>query len=146
MKIYYVKTDSYNEVVITDGETAKVYTCAPNGTFEGIDLYAENASFLLKAYFRKEMDDLEVYENMWCENGEMAYRDVADLLEGADLVYSDEGKRERYLTRDRKTGLLISAFDTVTDAMLAIERYEQLDREDGIYHSNMYEIYDTGAN
>ena len=53
MKIYFEKTDGSNMVIITDGETAKVFDAAPSGIYEGIDLYASDAAELLKNLFKK---------------------------------------------------------------------------------------------
>ena len=44
MKVYFAKTDGGNQVIMTDGETAKIFDAAPTGVFEGIDLYAEDAA------------------------------------------------------------------------------------------------------
>ena len=51
MKIYFEKTNGNNLVIITDGETAKVFDAAPSGIYEGIDLYADDAVELLKNHF-----------------------------------------------------------------------------------------------
>lgn len=51
IKIYFEKTNGNNIVIITDGETAKVFDAAPSGIYEGIDLYADDAAELLKKTF-----------------------------------------------------------------------------------------------
>lgn len=44
----------------------------------------------------------------------------------------------KYYTADREAGNRIECFDTKEEAMEAIERYEQEDREEGIYTQNFY--------
>lgn len=47
MKIYFEETNGNNLVIITDGETAKVFDAAPSGIYEGVDLYADDAVELI---------------------------------------------------------------------------------------------------
>lgn len=70
MKIYFEKTNGGNQVIFTDGETAKIYDAAKSGIFEGIDLYAEDAEDQLREYFSKkdESGDLNGYNEMYSEN------------------------------------------------------------------------------
>lgn len=83
MKIYFEKTNGNNLVIITDGQTAKIFDGAPTGTFEGIDIYAENAETELKRLFAEE--EPNEYEEIYSEN-EVAYEDIAEELETAELV------------------------------------------------------------
>lgn len=48
----------------------------------------------------------------------------------------------KYYTADRETGTIIDAFDTVEDALSAIEQYESSDKKDGTYEDNFYDIVD----
>lgn len=53
MKVYFEKTDGNNNVIITDGETAKIFDGAPKGIYEDVDLYAGDAAERLKAKFEE---------------------------------------------------------------------------------------------
>ena len=44
MKIYFEETNGSNLVIITDGETAKIFGAAPSGIYEGVDLYDQDAA------------------------------------------------------------------------------------------------------
>ena len=46
----------------------------------------------------------------------------------------------KYYTADREAGNRIDCFSTKEEAMKAIERYEQEDRDDGIYVENFYDV------
>ncbi len=48
----------------------------------------------------------------------------------------------RYYTAVRETGDFIDWFDTLDLAIKEIEEYERMDREDGYYIENFYEIED----
>lgn len=53
MKIYFEKTNGNNLVIITDGETAKIFDVAPSGIYEGVDLYTEDAADQLRRNSRR---------------------------------------------------------------------------------------------
>lgn len=84
MKAYFEKTNGNNLVIITDGKTAKIFDGAPDGIFEGIDLYTENTVEELKKFFTKE--GLNEYDEIHCEN-EVNFEDIAEELETAEQVF-----------------------------------------------------------
>ena len=93
MKVYFEKTDSDNNVIITNGGTAKVFNGAPDGTYEGVDLYADNAVELLSQRF-KELDEngeLQNFDNIYSSN-EIPFEDIKEELEvyAAKLVFEKE--------------------------------------------------------
>lgn len=46
----------------------------------------------------------------------------------------------RYVIQDREAGNVIDEFNTLTEAKAELERYEEQDKQDGIYTPNFYEI------
>lgn len=46
----------------------------------------------------------------------------------------------RVYTACRETGTLIDEFNTVEEALEEIKRYEIIDKKDGIYESNFYDV------
>ena len=95
MKVYFLETNSGNNVVITDGETAKVYDAAPTGIFEGVDLYANDAADRIKDHFEKlyASGELNGYNDMYSEN-EVDFEDIEEELEDATLVFSTDCVKE----------------------------------------------------
>ncbi len=91
MKVYFLETNSGNNVVITDGETAKVYDAAPSGIFEGIDLYSDDATEQIKNHFEKiyASGELNEYNEIYSEN-EVDFEDIEEELEDATLVFSSD--------------------------------------------------------
>lgn len=55
-----------------------------------------------------------------------------------------EMKEMKYYTADREAGNRIECFDTKEEAMKAIKRYEQEDRDEGIYVENFYDVEEEG--
>ena len=47
-----------------------------------------------------------------------------------------------YWTADKETGTFIDAFDTIEEALEAIEKYEEEDRENGDYTEDFYDVVD----
>ena len=90
MKIYFEKTNGNNFVIITDGETAKVFDAAPSGIYEGIDLYADDAAELLKNHFQKlERDgELNDFDDIYSPD-EIPVEDLQDELDVAELVFEN---------------------------------------------------------
>lgn len=90
MKIYFEKTNGGNQVIMTDGETAKIFDASPSGVYEGIDLYAEDAEKKLKKHFSdlEECGDLNVFDEIYSDN-ETNFEDVIGELENAILVFSN---------------------------------------------------------
>lgn len=93
MKVYFEKTDGDNNVIITNGGgAAKVYNGAPDGTYEGVDLYADNAADLLAQRF-KELDksgELQDFDDIYSPN-EISFEDVKEELEAyAELIFENE--------------------------------------------------------
>lgn len=70
MKIYFEKTNGGNNVIITDGSTAKVFDGAPSGIFEDVDIYAEDAAAQLRARFQALAADgnLNDYSDIYSSN------------------------------------------------------------------------------
>ena len=88
MKIYFEATNGNNLVIITDGETAKIFDAAPSGIYEGVDLYADDAADRLRARFQEleEAGELNDFNDMYSPD-EMPMEDLAEELEGAELVF-----------------------------------------------------------
>lgn len=88
MKIYFEKTNGNNLVIITDGETAKIFDAAPTGIYEGVDLYAEDAADRLRDRFQEldEAGELNKYSDIYSPD-EMPVEELAEELEGAELVF-----------------------------------------------------------
>lgn len=84
MKAYFEKTNGNNIVIITDGDMAKIFNGAPDGKFEGVDLYAEDTVKKIKALFESaEMPD---FSEMYSEN-EVDFSEIEEELEGSELIY-----------------------------------------------------------
>ena len=89
MKIYLLRTNAYNAVVITDGKTAKIFDGAPTGYFAGVDLYTPDA----EAKLRKRYADAE--RNGTIENDyysiysdyEVPASEIAAELEDLEPIY-----------------------------------------------------------
>ena len=88
MKIYFEKTNGNNLVIITDGETAKIFNAAPSGIYEGVDLYDQDASEQLRERFREleEAGELNEFDDIYSPD-EMPVEELAEELEGAELVF-----------------------------------------------------------
>mgnify|MGYP004461717603 CR=1 FL=1 len=85
MKAYFEKTNGNNVVIVTDGDTAKVFDGAPDGTFEGVDLYADNTEELLKNFEWSELDYNEMYSG-----NELYYEDIEEELKDATLIFESK--------------------------------------------------------
>lgn len=90
MKVFLVKTDSYNDLVFAEGREAIIKGCEPSGMFEGIDLYAENAVSRLKAYFEalSETRELNDFSQMPGERQEIGH-DLYEQLAGSEMIFSE---------------------------------------------------------
>lgn len=90
MKIYFEKTNGNNLVIITDGETAKIFDAAPSGIYEGVDLYAEEAADQLREKFAAldNAGELNEFNGIYSPD-EMLMEDLAEELEGAELVFEN---------------------------------------------------------
>lgn len=90
MKVYFLKTNVNNLVVITNGETAKIYDAAPTGIYEGVDLYTENAAYMLAAAFQRleERGELNGFYEIGSSN-EVSFRDIENELENAEIVFEN---------------------------------------------------------
>ena len=91
MKIYFKKTNGNNLVVITDGETVKIFDAAPSGIYEGVDLYAEDAADRLRDRFQalEEAGELNDFNDIYSPD-EMPVEELAEELEMADLIYETQ--------------------------------------------------------
>lgn len=90
MKIYFEKTNGNNLVIITDGETAKIFDAAPSGIYEGVDLYAEDAAEQLREKFAEldEAGELNSFDDMGGEEIKISH-DLFEELTDAEMVFSD---------------------------------------------------------
>ena len=90
MKAYFLESNGCNFVIITNGIGAKVYNGAPDGRYDGIDIYAENAAEELRKSFSEleEAGELSSYWELYSDN-EVEYPDIEPELENAELVYDD---------------------------------------------------------
>lgn len=95
MKIYFEKTNGNNLVIITDGETAKIFDAAPSGIYEGVDLYTEDAADQLRARFQglEEAGELNDFNDIYSPN-EMPVEELAEELEVAELVFEKEWEKK----------------------------------------------------
>lgn len=50
---------------------------------------------------------------------------------------------KKFIIRDRETGTCIEEVETLDDAKKLLKKYEEEDKQDGIYEENFYEIYDA---
>lgn len=48
----------------------------------------------------------------------------------------------RYVIRDSEAGNEIEDFDTLDEAKITLDEYERIDKEEGTYTEDFYEIYD----
>ena len=92
MKVYFEKTNGNNLVIITDGETAKVFDAAPSSIYDGVDLYAEDAAEQLKKRFQEleEIGELNDFNDIYSSD-EMPFDDIEKELEEleAELVFEN---------------------------------------------------------
>ena len=111
MKIYFEKTNGNNLVVITDGETAKIFDAAPSGVYEGVDLYDQNAADQLREKFRAlaESGELNGFNDIYSPD-EMPLEDLAEELEAAELVFEkkEEGKAMKKIDDAIENGMMSS--------------------------------------
>lgn len=94
MQVYFVKTDAYNAVAITNGETVKVFYAVPDGIFEGVDLYGDDAEKNLRETFTHLSDEGELndFDEMSCDSrDEFSFQDFQDW-ENASLVFDDQSR------------------------------------------------------
>lgn len=91
MKIYFEKTNGNNLVIITDGETAKIFDAAPSGIYEGVDLCAEDAADRLRDKFQalEASGELNDFNDIYSPD-EMPAEELAEELEMAELVYETQ--------------------------------------------------------
>lgn len=91
MKVYFEKTNGGNRVIMTDGETAKIFDAAPTGVFEGIDLYADDADEQLKKHFEEAENagELNGYSEIYSSNEIDFDEALADELEEAILIFEN---------------------------------------------------------
>ena len=88
-KVYFLKTNDYNNVVITDGITAKIYGGEPTGIYNGVDLYAEDATEKLQAVFKaqEEAGELQTFEELYSSE-EVTAEEIAEQLEDLKPIYT----------------------------------------------------------
>lgn len=51
-----------------------------------------------------------------------------------------EYKVKKYVVRDREAGNVIERFETFVEALEALKEYERIDKEEGTYTADFYEI------
>ena len=90
MKIYFEKTNGNNLVIITDGETAKIFDAAPSGIYEGVDMYAEDAADQLREKLAAldNVGELNGFNDIYSPD-EIPLEDLAEELEEAELVFEN---------------------------------------------------------
>ena len=100
MRVYFEENNAGNIVVITDGKTAKVFDGASDGTYEGIDLYSEDAVEQLRARFAEllESGELNDYADIYSPN-EINPEEMESLMAEleeleAELVFDTEAENE----------------------------------------------------
>ena len=136
MKIYFEKTNGNNLVIITDGETVKIFDAAPSGIYEGVDLYAEDAADQLREKFRalEESGELNDFNDIYSPD-EIPVEELAEELEGAELVFEKkEGKAMKKIDKaiERKmmeTGAMGTEAVTVKINLTGEEKEEFLNCE-----------------
>lgn len=143
MKIYFEKTNGNNLVIITDGETAKIFDAAPSGIYEGVDLYAEDAADQLREKFRglEESGELNDFNEIYSPD-EMPLEDLTEELEKAVLVFDSEEVPVEYQSGQSRSG------ESIVDYMRAeadgVELYAEAepveDDEIGTYDELRAEI------
>lgn len=95
MKVYFLETDDYNAVAITDGHSVKLFSGEPDGIFEGVDLYGPSSKQELSKLFGKagQMGNLNSFEEMFSPE-EMPFAELEDeLAEFGTLVFQEENKQ-----------------------------------------------------
>ena len=73
-QVYFLKTSDYNEIVFTDGLTAKFYGSGNSGFFEGVDLCESNAVEKVKAALEnlQKSGELEKFDNLYSSDTQPA--------------------------------------------------------------------------
>lgn len=92
MKVYFIQNDDDNLITITDGKTAKIFTAAPTGIYEGIDLYEKNTIELLKKHF-KNLDttgNLNDYSNIYSHEETKLTNEFKKELKTAELIFQND--------------------------------------------------------
>lgn len=94
MKAYFLKTNGNNLVILTDGDTAKIYDGAPSGIYEGVDLYADDAAEQLKNSFEEleAFGDMNDYSDIWSDN-EVDFSEIESEIEDAELVFDSKDQK-----------------------------------------------------
>ena len=59
-----------------------------------------------------------------------------------ELIENDKAGK-KYIIRDREAGNFIDEFDTLEEAQKEPERYEQMDKDEGDYTPDFYEIVES---
>lgn len=89
-------------------------------------------------------EDYGTYFSNWglvrCNHpwGTSSYKDGTRAYEYDSRYYSIE--KEKYIIRDREAGNEIDEFDTMEEAQEELARYEEIDKMDGDYTPDFYEI------
>ena len=88
-RIYFLETNDYNNVIITDGVTAKIYGGEPTGIYNGVDLYAEDAAEKLQAVFKaqEEAGELQTFEELYSSE-QVTAEEIAEQLEDLKPIYT----------------------------------------------------------
>ena len=56
-------------------------------------------------------------------------------------IFCKRGNEEmKIFTANRETGMLIDEFKTVEEALKEIKRYETIDKKEGVYESDFYDV------
>lgn len=96
MKIYLIKTNAGNEIVMTENDEVKVTDCAPTGMLGGkIDITSSNPDVVsdLKKYFNEISKDLNGFYEMNESIEDYTFSDLKKTIGEDDeiiFIYTDE--------------------------------------------------------
>lgn len=90
MKVYFLKTNSNNLVIATEGRNAKIFDDASSEIYAGVDLYADDAADQLRARFQEldEADELSDFDDLGGEEIRIRHDLFTELARDAELVFS----------------------------------------------------------
>ena len=92
MKIYLTKTNDYNCIIFAEGTEYIVKGCESDGMLDGvINIYADNATDQLRAYFQKldNSGELNDFDEMPGEREEISH-EIIGILADSEIVFSSE--------------------------------------------------------
>lgn len=54
-----------------------------------------------------------------------------------------QAQKKEFVIRDREAGNVIEQYNTLEEARLALTKFKEHDKKEGIFIPNFYEIYDS---